>query len=70
MDHIVFPVVLAHELGMGVQATPVVLVVCKDPLNICIVLSSTLLVCLHPLVCCTLLSLDLLDGPLVDQGEV
>ena len=55
---------------MGVQAAPIILVVRKDPLNVCIVLSSTLLVCLHPLVSRTLLSLDLLDGPLVDQGEV
>ena len=66
VNHIVLPVVLSHELGVGVQATPVILVAREDLLDVCIVLAGTLLVCLHPLVGRPLLSLDLLNGLLVD----
>ena len=70
MNSVIFPVVLAHELGVRVETAPVIFIVSQDFLNICIVLSSTLLVCLHSLIGCALLGKHLLDWSLVDQCEV
>ena len=44
VNRVVFPVVLAHELGVRVKAAPVVFVVCENLLDIFVVLSGAALI--------------------------
>lgn len=70
VDVVVFPEVFAHELGVRVEAAPVVLRVAKDLLDVLVVLPGTLGVLLHLFLCGTLLGEHLLYWPLVQRGEV
>ena len=70
MNRVIFPVVLAHELRVGVEGAPVVFVVCQDLLDVCIVLPRSKLVHFHFFVRSPLLRLHLLNGLLIDQRKV
>lgn len=61
VDAVIFPVVLAHELGMGVQARPVPFVLRQYFFDVKIMLPCTSLVLSHLLVGSPLLSNQLFD---------
>ena len=61
MDAIVFPVVLTHELGVRVEAAPVVLVSRQDLLDVSVVLASSSHELTHTVVRSPLLLEDLLE---------
>ena len=61
MNSIIFPVVLAHKLGMRIKTTPVIFVIGENLLYVLIVLAGTSLVSFHLFLSRTLLSQHLFD---------